>query len=222
MRQDNIQVQVCHLQYYKINKTDLKKDHNHERSLTFLNNSALDNWTKNNNTMTEKLFIRLTSALLLLCFTGTSHSEEIHREAPQCTLTPLNNSQTFNLQQFKGKVVYVDFWASWCGPCAQSFPFMNNLDRDLKDQGLQVIGVNLDENIDEAKQFLDKRPASFITAVDAEQQCAKNFDVKAMPSSYLIDRKGVIRHVHLGFRPGEAEEFRILVEQLLAEKPVAP
>ncbi|MEI6269422.1 MAG: TlpA disulfide reductase family protein [Methylococcaceae bacterium] len=172
--------------------------------------------------MIHQLIIRLSRALLLFSLATTAYAGELPRETPNCALTSLNDTQPLNLQQFRGKVVYVDFWASWCGPCAQSFPFMNDLDRDLKDQGLQVIGVNLDENIDEAKQFLDKRPASFITAVDAEQQCAKNFDVKAMPSSYLIDRKGVIRHVHLGFRPGEAEEFRILVEQLLAEKPVAP
>ncbi len=172
--------------------------------------------------MTATLFIRTLSALLLLCFTSISHSEELHREAPQCALTSLNDSQPLNLQQFKGKVVYVDFWASWCGPCAKSFPFMNQLDNELKRQGLEVIGINLDEEIEEAKQFLQQTPASFAIAKDLDKKCAKDFGVKAMPSSYLIDRKGVIRNEHLGFRPGEAEEFKLLVEQLLAEKPVMP
>ena len=170
--------------------------------------------------MTKKLFIRLISALLLLCFTNASHSEEVHREAPPGTLISLNDSQPLNyLQQFKGKVVYVDFWASWCGPCAKSFPFMNDLDRDLKSKGLQVIGVNLDENIEDAKQFLTEQPANFIIGTDSNQECAKKFDVKAMPSSYLINKNGVIKQIHLGFRPDEALEFRTLVEQLLAENP---
>ncbi len=172
--------------------------------------------------MTQTLFIRLISALLLICFTNTSNSEEVHKEVPQCPLTSFNDTQSLNLQQFKGKVVYVDFWASWCGPCAKSFPFMNQLDNELKGQGLEVIGINLDEEIEEAKQFLQQTPASFTIAKDLDKKCAKDFGVKAMPSSYLIDRKGVIRHEHLGFRPGEAEEFKLLVEQLLAEKPVIP
>ena len=96
---------------------------------------------------------------------------------------------------------------------------MNDLDRDLKASGLRVIGVNLDQSPEDAKTFLAKYPANFTVAADANEKCAKEFDVKAMPSSYLIDRNGIIRHVHLGFRPGEAEEVRVLAEQLLAEKP---
>ena len=84
---------------------------------------------------------------------------------------------------------------------------------------MQVIGVNLDQAPEDAKTFLAKYPANFTVAADANEKCAKDFDVKAMPSSYLIDRNGVIRHVHLGFRDGEAEELRVLAEQLLAEKP---
>jgi len=137
---------------------------------------------------------------------------------PDCALTSLADKQSFNLQQFKGKVIYVDFWASWCGPCAKSFPFMNELSRDLKDKGLQVIGVNLDETSADAQNFLAKYPANFVIAADTNEQCAKDFGVQAMPSTYLVDRNGTVRHVHLGFRPGEAKELRVLVEQLLAER----
>ncbi len=138
---------------------------------------------------------------------------------PDCALTSLADKQIFNLQQFKGKVIYVDFWASWCGPCAKSFPFMNELSRDLKDKGLQVIGVNLDETSADAQNFLAKYPANFVIAADTNEQCAKDFGVQAMPSTYLVDRNGTVSHVHLGFRPGEAKDLRVLVEQLLAEKP---
>ena len=96
---------------------------------------------------------------------------------------------------------------------------MNDMERDLRDQGLQVIAINLDEVPEDADAFLAKNPAKFIVADDANEQCARSFDVKAMPSSYLIDRNGVIRHVHLGFRQGEGKELRDLAEHLLAENP---
>ena len=154
---------------------------------------------------------------LFILFADKCYATDLNLKAPQCILTSLNDAKTIELKQFEGKVVYVDFWASWCGPCATSFPFMNNLSRDLKAQGLEVIGVNLDENLEESKQFLEQQPANFIIASDPEQQCAKQFGLKAMPSSYLIDRKGLLRHVHIGFRPAEALEFRALAEKLLAE-----
>ena len=145
---------------------------------------------------------------------------EVGKAMPTCALSPIEESQASDLNQYQGKVLYVDFWASWCGPCARSFPFMNELHQQLKDQGLQIVGVNLDENRDDAKAFLSKYPASFTVMADVSKQCAKDFGVQAMPSSYIIDRKGVVHHVHLGFRPGEAKELRDLVEKLLAEKAV--
>ncbi|MGZ8955933.1 MAG: TlpA family protein disulfide reductase [Methylovulum sp.] len=137
---------------------------------------------------------------------------------PKCALTSLADSQPYDLQQFQGQVLYVDFWASWCGPCAKSFPFLNKLDSDFRDKGLQIVGVNLDEKASDAQDFLAKYPANFAIAADSGEQCARSFNVQGMPSSYLIDRKGVIHYVHMGFRPAEAEELRVLVEQLLAEK----
>jgi peroxiredoxin len=164
--------------------------------------------------------LALFCATLALTPLQTLCAAEAGGKAPDCLLTAINDTQRYNLQQFHGKVLYVDFWASWCPPCAKSFPFMNDLDHDLKENGLQVIGVNLDQAPEDAKAFLAKYPANFTVATDTNETCAKGFDVQAMPSSYLIDRNGIIRHVHLGFRDGEAKELRVLAEQLLAEKPV--
>ena len=82
---------------------------------------------------------------MLSLYTTTSVAEHLDKISPACTLTTLEGAPAHNLQEFKGKVVYMDFWASWCLPCVKSFPFLNELDHDLKEQGLHVIGINLDE-----------------------------------------------------------------------------
>lgn len=159
----------------------------------------------------------LPLGILLPLFVNSTCSAEQAKPAPACQLSTLDQAQRYDLQRYKGKVVYVDFWASWCGPCVQSFPFMNKMENELKNQGLAVVAVNLDEELGDAKAFVAEHPVDFSVATDPERQCAKQFEVKAMPSSYLIDRKGLIREVHLGFRPGEAEQFRAVVEQVLRE-----
>ena len=129
------------------------------------------------------------------------------------TLTDSN----FDAEIKNNDLIIVDFWASWCGPCGESFPFMNKLHHDLEAKGLQVIAINLDENVDDARLFLKNKTAEFKIASDINAQCAQKFDVQAMPSTYLIDRKGIVRQIHFGFRTGEAEEFRRKVQALLEE-----
>jgi thiol-disulfide isomerase/thioredoxin len=121
------------------------------------------------------------------------------------------------LNSLRGKVVYVDFWASWCSNCVQSFPFLNEIERELGNRGLVVLGINLDEAREEAAQFLVKHPVGFAIATNPNMQCPKAFGVLGMPVAYLIDRKGNIRHEHLGFHSGQANSLRTLLEQLLRE-----
>jgi thiol-disulfide isomerase/thioredoxin len=168
-----------------------------------------------------------TIALLsvALAFTSLSNALAVEnkagRVAPNCAVTSLSDKQNYNLQQFKGKVVYVDFWASWCGPCVQSFPFMNSLEREFKEKGLQILAINMDESLSDAQNFLKQHAAKFTVLTDTTQQCAQALEVKAMPSSYLIDRNGVIRYEHLGFKSGETEQLQALIKQLLAETPTS-
>lgn len=158
-------------------------------------------------------------ASMLVFFATVSFAEHLDQISPSCALTTLDGNPTHNLQELKGKVVYVDFWASWCPPCVKSFSFLNQLDHDMRDKGLHVIGVNLDEKVADAKEFLAKHPVDFSIVADPSKQCAKVFELMAMPTSYLIDRKGAIRHIHQGFRPGETEELRALITQLVMEHP---
>lgn len=160
----------------------------------------------------------------LLCFIlplvapFTLQAEELNQPVPACQLTSLDGGQSYDLQQLKGKVVYVDFWASWCASCAKSFPYLNQLHNTFKDKGLQVVGINTDENSQDAKAFLNSHPAQFAVTADVSKQCATNFAMEAMPSTYLIDKKGIMRYVHLGFRAGETADLQQKVEQLLAEQ----
>lgn len=149
-------------------------------------------------------------------------ASETGQKAPDCRLSYQENGQGRTLNEFQGKVIYVDFWASWCPPCAKSFPFLNDLHHQFRDQGLEILGVNLDENLSDAQEFLDKNPAHFAIMADPDQQCAKQFDVKAMPSSYLIDRNGIIQHIHLGFHPDDAEQLKNQVIQLLGTPSAQP
>jgi thiol-disulfide isomerase/thioredoxin len=160
-------------------------------------------------------FIVIVALACALC--SPVRAAEPGSATPICALKSLGEESPINMGQFKGKVVYVDFWASWCAPCVRSFPFMNELDREFRDRGLQVLAINLDEKLEDAQKFLAKHPAGFILAADRSGQCPRDFGVRGMPSSYLVDRQGIIRHVHLGFRPGDARKLRALVEQLLAE-----
>ncbi|MBK8816343.1 MAG: TlpA family protein disulfide reductase [Methylococcaceae bacterium] len=166
----------------------------------------------------KNIFWAISSILLMTLCNSSAFAVAVGGTMPGCALSSMSGSENIDLSQYKGKIVYVDFWASWCGPCAKSFPFLNEMHAQHKEQGLQIVGVNLDENIDDAKAFLAKYPASFEVKTDVSKQCAKDFEVKAMPSSYIIDRKGIVHHIHLGFKPGEADEIKVIVEKLLNEK----
>ncbi|HLP80724.1 MAG TPA: TlpA disulfide reductase family protein [Nitrosomonas sp.] len=156
-------------------------------------------------------------AINLGFLTATVYAEHLDHASASCQLTTLDGKPTYDLQELKGKVVYMDFWASWCPPCVKSFPFLNELEQDLKDQGLHVVGVNLDEKLADAQAFLATHPVDFSIVADSSKQCAKTFELMAMPTSYLIDKKGNVRHIHQGFRPDETQQLRALITQLLME-----
>lgn len=164
----------------------------------------------------KKIAISLLWAILSAISTG-SQAAEVGSVAPLCDLNTFKSGSPLDLSQYRGKVVYLDFWASWCGPCAQSMPFMNEIDGQLKKQGLEVIGVNLDENREDADAFLARHPVSFTIAASPTGQCPSQFGVMAMPSSYLIDRHGKIRRVQLGFHEAERADIRNAILALLAE-----
>ena len=123
----------------------------------------------------------------------------------------------FSLADVHGKVVIVDFWASWCGPCRDALPWYEELYGTHRDGGLEVVAVSVDEQRDAAERFLDALELSYTVVWDDGHQLAERYQLEAMPTTFVLDRSGVIRAVHGGFREETKGETRALVEALLAE-----
>lgn len=117
----------------------------------------------------------------------------------------------FDQAEFKGKVVVLDFWASWCVPCRRSFPWMNSMQEKYGDSGLVIIGVNLDSDPAEANAFLQEYPAQFQIIYDPDGELAREYDVIAMPSSYIFDRDGTLVTRHLGFKVKRQNEYEAVL-----------
>jgi thiol-disulfide isomerase/thioredoxin len=121
----------------------------------------------------------------------------------------------FDLTQYRGKVVYLDFWASWCKPCRQSFPWMNRMQDKYADQGLVIIAVNLDEDRADADRFLQELPAKFQVVYDPEGQVAEEYQLIGMPSSFIIDRAGAVHSRHMGFHDSSPTDYEAEIQSLL-------
>jgi cytochrome c biogenesis protein CcmG/thiol:disulfide interchange protein DsbE len=133
-------------------------------------------------------------------------------------LGSVSRGADLDLSAFRGKVVYVDFWASWCGPCKQSFPWMQAMKDTYAGQGLTILAVNLDTERAEADKFLRQLHPTFEVRFDPKGELAVTYKIKGMPSSVLIDRHGVPRFTHVGFRPIDAVVYEAQLRELLAEK----
>ena len=126
---------------------------------------------------------------------------------------------TLDLTQYQGKVVVLDFWASWCAPCRRSFPWWNSMHAKYADEGLVIIGVNLDNDSPSAQEFLEEFPADFTIFYDENKELAKQFGVQAMPSSFIIGRDGEIFAKHYGFKVKQQDEYEaVLIDALRTGK----
>jgi len=116
---------------------------------------------------------------------------------------------------YEGKVIYLDFWASWCGPCRQSFPWMNEMRAKYADQGLEIIAVSLDQDKDLARRFAEEFEAEFTIGFDVDGSVAAQFGVRGLPSSVIINRKGGLVESHTGFNDTQALEFEASLAKVL-------
>jgi peroxiredoxin len=136
--------------------------------------------------------------------------------APQFTLGARGGSN-ISLAQYKGQVVMLNFWASWCGPCRQEMPLLENIYKKYNKMGFTLIGVNVEPDSKAADEWLKQTPVSFPVLYDKESQVSKLYDVSGMPSTVIIDRKGNVRVLHRGYKPGDENEYLDSIRSLIRE-----
>jgi peroxiredoxin len=173
-----------------------------------------------NHTVPSTLRSRAALALLAVALAagavGGAAGADASGPAPAFTLATLNG-ESATLSQYKGQVVMLNFWATWCGPCQQEMPLLDQMYKKYKPAGFTLIGVNVDKDAPPVKQLLERKPVGFPVLLDPASQVSKSYHVDEMPSTVLIDRKGNIRYLHRGYKPGDENEYQDRIRQLIRE-----
>jgi peroxiredoxin len=121
------------------------------------------------------------------------------------------------LNDLKGQVVLINFWASWCGPCRQEMPLLEQMYRKYKAAGFTLLGVNVEPKSADAVGFLKTTPVSFPILFDTESKVSTLYEVSGMPSTVIVDRKGKVRYIHHGYKPGDESEYMDQIRTLMRE-----
>ncbi len=157
--------------------------------------------------------------LLWMAFSLQALAVQPGEPAPALVLPLLVDGKNINLSDFEGKVVYVDFWASWCGPCRQSLPLYEALYKRLPADHFQILAVNLDEERKDAENFLKRHPVSYTVLFDPAGNSARDWSVLAMPSSYLVDSHGRLAYIYIGFEASHIGKIEHDINTLLEGLP---
>ncbi len=158
----------------------------------------------------------LRTAALVATLAVSSLVSASASRAPSFTL-PSRSGDSVSLEQLKGQVVMINFWASWCGPCRQEMPLLDQMYKRYSPLGFTLLGVNVEANSKDAEKLLATVPVSFPVLFDKENKVSKMYDVNAMPSTVFIDRKGNVRYLHHGYKAGDEGEYLNQIRALLKE-----
>ena len=156
--------------------------------------------------------------MLALCigFTSTVSAQATKNIAPDFTLKS-QTGKNLKLSELRGKVIMINFWASWCGPCRQEMPVLDQLYKHYRPLDFTVLGVNVEQNPDDAKSLLKDVSVSFPILFDKENKVSKLYNIKGMPSTVLVDRDGNVRYVHIGYQSGTEQEYQQQIRTLIRE-----
>lgn len=154
--------------------------------------------------------------MALLLSSSVHSSVNLKEEAPDFTLKSLTGSN-LRLEEYRGQVVLINFWASWCGPCRQEMPILDRLHQRYEDTGFAVLGVNVEGEVEPAQKIVDKTKVTFPVLIDEGQVVSQLYELEAMPSTVVVDRDGVVRYVHRGYKPGDEAKYVEVVKKLIRE-----
>jgi len=139
---------------------------------------------------------------------GSDSSSLVGQVVPDAEFTALQGKENIKLSSLQGKVVLLDFWASWCAPCQEELPMLDEMSARLKSKGVEIVGVSIDENKADAEHFLKRKSSWSLTlGHDPDQKVAEQFKPPKMPTSYVIDRNGVVRQMNAGFERADAKKI---------------
>ena len=159
---------------------------------------------------------RIAAMAAILAFALPAWAGVADTQAPGFTLQSVAG-KTVSLTQFKGDVVMINFWASWCGPCRQEMPLLDNIYKQYKDMGFTLLGVNVEPDARGADAWLKKTPVSYPILYDPRSQVSQLYQVQAMPTTVIIDRQGVVRFVHNGYLPGDENQYMNSIRTLIVQ-----
>jgi len=157
----------------------------------------------------RKAMLHAIGILLVLATTAFARAVDVGSPAPAFELPVFaQKDKRMTLAEQRGKVVLLDFWASWCGPCRQSFPLYEKLRSEMPAADFTLVAIDLDEMTDGPAAFLYEHPVHYVSLADPEGDVAKAYGLRGMPSSFVIDRDGIVRAKHMGFKPQDIDELR--------------
>ena len=128
-----------------------------------------------------------------------------------------SDGKQVSLDSFRGKIVLVNFWASWCGPCRKEMPILEQLNRQYRNKGVALLGVNVEPDSAAATDWLKATPVSFPILFDVDSKVSKLYQVEGMPNTVILDRKGNVRYIHRGYQPGAENEYLDQIRALIRE-----
>jgi peroxiredoxin len=159
---------------------------------------------------------RIAGLAALLIALPVLANVDMNAVAPDFTLNA-QGGKSVALTQFKGQVVMLNFWASWCGPCRQEMPLLDSIYKKYSKLGFTMIGVNVEPDSKAANDWLKQTPVTFPILYDTDSKVSKLYGVSGMPSTVIVDRKGTVRMIHHGYKPGDEEEYLSSIRSLMRE-----
>jgi peroxiredoxin len=156
------------------------------------------------------------SAIFALLISLNVHAVKVGQPAPDFTLKSMDG-KNFNLTEQRGNIILINFWASWCGPCRKEMPLLQDLQEKYQDLGVQVWGINVEQENQAGKDFLANLELSFSIFFDETNKLSETYDVQAMPTNVLVDRDGIVRFVFRGFKDGYEKKYEKAIKKLIRE-----